>query len=389
MTQPRLLTQTWIRDAFPVLRDVSYLNTGTYGIMPEPALEAYSQLASEFERRGVATDHGFARRAEETRTRLAELIHAAREDITFTRNATDGINLVLAGLDWQPGDEVITTDQEHEAMMHPLLILHQKRGLVIRRVPVSPHEDEFLASLEAARSPRTRLVAVSWVTCETGTRLPGQAIAAWARSHGILTLLDGAQASGAMPVDVQALGCDFYASNGHKWMSAPKGCGFFYCHPAQRQTLHPAHVGAGSLEKVDLESQTASLFSTGQRFEFGTRAWTLYAGWACSLDWFDRVGWEAVYAHIAALSDVAKQQIQARDWLHLLSPLPYAQSSGLVTFSIRDHSASDVRAVLHEKYKIYVRVIPHYNAMRISTAHFNQPEDIDRLIWALEQITTQ
>ena len=97
------------------------------------------------------------------------MLNATPEELSFTRNATDGINLVLAGIDWQPGDEVITTVQEHEAVMHPLLILHQTKGLLIRLVEVSPDAAEMLARLEALRTPRTRLLALSLVTCERHT----------------------------------------------------------------------------------------------------------------------------------------------------------------------------------------------------------------------------
>src|SRR5262249_42483110 len=158
---------------------------------------------------------------------------------------------------------------EHEAMNHPLLYLHQRKGLVVKRVSVSPKAEVMLEQLERALSPRTRLVAMSFVTCETGTRLPGQAISQWAHDHGLLCLLDGAQVSGAMPVNVREVGCDFYASNGHKWLSGPKGTGFFYGRLDALERLSPAHVGAGSLQKVDLDTEEAVPHHSGQRFEFG------------------------------------------------------------------------------------------------------------------------
>src|SRR5712692_9145703 len=297
-----LLDDPKVRAAFPVLKDVVYLNVGTYGIMPEPALADFQAMQAEFERRGVASDHKFGQKVEETRQRIAALIGAAADEIAFTRNATDGINLVLAGIDWQPGDEVITTDEEHEAMNHPLLYLHQRKGLVVKRVQVSPKAEVMTARLEAAFSPKTRLVALSFVTCETGTRLPAQAISQWARAHNVLCLLDGAQVSGAISIDVRQIGCDFYASNGHKWLSGPKGSGFFYGRLESLPALSPAHVGAGSLKHVDLQTEEAVPFDTGQRFEFGTRAWPIQAGLGSSLDWFESLGWENVYRHIAALS---------------------------------------------------------------------------------------
>ena len=102
-----LLTDPRVREAYPVLKDVVYLNVGTYGIMPAPALEAFQAIQGEFEQRGIASNHTCGRKTEETRQRLAALLGVTPEEIAFTRNATDGINLALAGIDWQPGDEVI------------------------------------------------------------------------------------------------------------------------------------------------------------------------------------------------------------------------------------------------------------------------------------------
>ena len=380
------LDESLIRANFPVTNDVVYLNVGTYGVMPEAALIPFQEIQAEFERRGVASDHVFGRKAEEARTRIAALIHADKDEISFTRNATDGINLVLAGLDWQPGDEGITTNEEHEAMMHPLMYLHKQRGLVFHRLEVSPDANNMIDQLEKVVTPKTRLVAMSLVTCESGTRLPAEAISRWAEAHKVLCLFDGAQASGAIPVDVRQIGCDFYASNGHKWLSGPKGTGFFYGKKEKLPLLSPAHVGAGSLQQVDIKNDIAEPFLTGQRFEFGTRAWTLYAGLNASLDWFEELGWEKVYLHIASLSDYMKSRIQENGFLRLITPLSFAESSGLNTFIIEGQNAGDVSTRLRQEFRIYTRVIPHYNAMRISTAHFNTQADIDVLINALKAL---
>jgi L-cysteine/cystine lyase len=381
-----LLPPEKVREAFPVLKEVVYLNVGTYGIMPESALETYQAIQAEFERRGVASDGTFGRKTEEARSRIASLIGATKEEIAFTRNATDGINLALAGIDWQPGDEVITTDQEHEAMIHPLLYLHGTRGIEVKLLEVSPQADVMLDRLEKALSPKTRLVAMSLVSCETGTRLPAQAISRWAAEHGLLTLFDGAQVSGVFPIDVRAIGCDFYASNGHKWLSGPKGTGFFYGKQESLPLLSPAHAGAGSFQRVDIPNRLAEPFTTAQRFEFGTRAWPGQAGLCGSLDWFESLGWKQVYAHIAALSQYLKEAILSRPHLRLLSPFAFDESSGLVAFVINGHVAGDVSKVLREQDRIYTRVIPHYNALRLSTAHFNIPEEIDHLMAAIDRV---
>lgn len=382
---PKLLADERVRQAFPILKEVTYFNTGTYGLMPEPALVEFQTVQAEFERAGVASKGDCFIKTEETRKRLAALIGADGEEITLTRNATDGINLVLAGLDWQPGDEVITTDEEHEAIAHPLLYLQRTKGLRVKWLKTSPQAEIMLERLEEAFNDRTRLIILSYVTCETGTRLPAQEISRWATEHNILCLFDGAQASGAFPVDVRALGLDFYTSNGHKWLCGPKGTGFFYSRKERLAALSPAHVGAGSLERADIASGLAEPFLTGQRFEFGTRAWGLSAGLGASLDWFEGLGWENVYGHIATLSDYFKERILERRYLKLITPRAFETSSGLTSFVVEGNEAGKISTVLREQWRIYVRVVPHYNAIRISTAHFNNREDVDRLMEALAQ----
>jgi L-cysteine/cystine lyase len=381
-----LLDLEHVRAAFPVLDDVVYLNIGTYGIMPTPALEAFQALQAQFEVRGIAHGPAMSEQVESTRKRIATLIGADADEIAFTRNATDGINLVLAGLDWHAGDELIITNEEHEAVNHPSLYLKQTKGIVVKRLPVSPQDEVMLARLNEAVTDRTRLVIMSLVSCETGTRLPAKAISAWAAERGILTLFDGAQVSGALPINVRELGFDYYTSNGHKWLGGPKGTGFFYGRRDRLGALSPAHVGAGSLEKVDLDAQTVEPFATGQRFEFGTRAWPLQGGLGYSLDWFESLGWDNVYGHIHALNDHLKDCIVERPYLKLLSPLAFEASSGLTTFVIEGHQAQAVATQLRERWNIYTRVIPHFNALRLATAHFNSPQDIERIMLALEEI---
>lgn len=375
-----------VRQAFPALQQVNYLNVGTYGLMPEPALAEFNRMQAEFETHGVASTGEAHHTTETTRQRVAAMLGAAPEEIAFTRNATDGINLVLAGIDWQPGDEVITTTEEHEAMMHPLLYLQKSKGIRFKRVEVSEQAAAMLSRLEGAASDRTRLVAMSLVTCESGTRLPAGEISRWAAEHNLLSLFDGAQASGAFPVKVKEIGCDYYASNGHKWLSGPKGTGFFYGRSEKLTCLSPAHVGAGSLEHADVTSGVADLHTSALRFEFGTRAWGLTAGLRASLDWFESLGWENVYAHIAALAKILKECILERPYLQLITPLQSEASAGLTSFTVAGRSAGEISQALRERWHIYVRVVPHYNAIRVSTSHFNNPGDVEQLMEALDAL---
>ena len=385
-TSPTLANHQTVRDAFPALETGVYLNVGTYGIMPAPALTAFLADVEEFERYGIFSTGGVGRKVQETREALAQMLNCESTQIAFTGNATDGINLVLAGMTWQQGDEVIVTDEEHEAINHPLLYLQRSKGVRMRRVQVSPDPDVMLQRCEDVVSDRTRLLAFSQVPCESGTRLPAASMCAWAAERGILSLVDGAQSLGVFPIDTGSLGCDFFTSNGHKWMSGPKGTGVFYASPNRLVELSPAHVGAGSLECADVSTGQADLWPSGRRFEFGTRASALYAGLGYSIAWLENLGWDNVTQYIAGLSSYLKARILERPYLHLLTAVPFEQSSGLTTFVMDDWNAGKLSRELRQRSKVHVRVIPHFNATRIATAHFNNENDVDILIETLDTI---
>jgi selenocysteine lyase/cysteine desulfurase len=191
---------------------------------------------------------------------------------------------------------------------------------------------------------------------------------------------------GVFAVRLKDIGCDFYTGNGHKWLSGPKGTGVFYASPERLLELSPAHVGAGSLEHADVETGQADLWATGRRFEFGTRASTLYAGLGYSIAWMEALGWDKIEAYIAQLSGYLKTKILERSYLHLLTPQPFEQSSGLTTFVMDDWDAGKLSQALMRRNRVRVRVIPHYNAIRISTTYFNNEADVDMLVATLDAL---
>ncbi len=374
-----------VRTQFPALETAPYLNTGTYGIMPQSALKQYLSLIEEAEGMGLLSNRAVNQDAEKVRDRIAALIGADTEEITFTRNATDGINLVLAGKQWSDGDEIITTDEEHEAMLFPLLSLAQRTGVRVKTLPVSTEPESFTGRIADVCTEKTRLIALSCVSCETGTRLPVQAVCSFARKRRIETLIDGAQALGAVPVNVKELGCCYFTSNGHKWLSGPKGTGIFYAEKSFLSTLQPAHVGAGSFSIFERSPLQWEFFSSGKKFEYGTINHAAFLGLGYSLDWLEELGWDNIYRHIKSVGSYLKQKINSLAGFTLLSPEPYIKSSGLVTFSCKG-SAAEVCGILAQNYGLKVRYIPHYDAVRISAAHYLFPKDIDILIDALSRL---
>ncbi len=372
-----------VRADFPALADLTYLNLGTHGLMPEPALQRYLSAVARYEREGYVAHYDLLETRERVRARLAALIGAPPTALVLTGNASDGINLVAAGIAWHPDDEVVISDQEHPAVENPFAYLAARGRLRLRRFSLAVDPQTTLSNLAAALTPRTRLLAVSMVSSQTGTRLPPVEAVALAHTHGVEVLLDAAQALGQFPLDVAALRCDYLVSNGHKWLLGPKGVGLLYIRPDRLEGLTPAHVGAGSLHE---DAPVPTLQPTAARFEYGTRSLPLWAGMDAALDWWQGRDAAALQAHMAALADELKARVAAHPRLRLLSPRPWEHSSALVSFQVADQP--DALALLRALWaqRVIVRAVPERNALRISTGPFNDSDDLDRLFGALERI---
>jgi cysteine desulfurase / selenocysteine lyase len=377
-----------VRAALPALQECTYLNTGTFGLVAEPVAERALAAQRAFDTRGMAAYDQALAWQEEARARVAALFNCRTDEVALNGNATDGVNLVACGLAWKADDEVLISDQEHPAMNVPWYTLARRVGIRVRHFPVARDGDpaKTLAGVAERVTPRTRLIGSSHVSHQTGVRIPAREICALARERGILSLLDGAQAAGVLPIDVQDLGCDFYTSNGHKWLCSPKGIGFFYGRKELLDRMEPAYVGAGSTSYDPAHPRRLALAPGAKRLEYGSRGHALYAGLTAALDYFEDLGWDALHAHQQSVATYLKAQILYRGWpLH--TPLAWERSSGLNTFSIP--GVADVEAIyarLIAEQRIYVQRIVAFGALRVSTAYFTSREDIDRLLGVLDTL---
>ena len=259
-----------IRAGIPALANGIYLNTGTFGPLPTVAADEIRRAYGEVERLGTFSPQVFYEMElqgfEAVRGQVAALLNADAGEITLTRNVTDGINIVLHGLDWQAGDEVILTDQEHPAGSVPWLALAERAGVVLRWLELSLDQDEVVRRFEALLTPRTRLAQISHVSCLTGFRLPVERLCAAARQAGVLTLVDGAHAEGQFSVDFHALGCDFYAACGHKWLLGPQGVGMTAIRRELVETLRPLWLGWDVQQPYDRANRSYQLQIDGGTF---------------------------------------------------------------------------------------------------------------------------
>jgi isopenicillin-N epimerase len=276
--------------------EITYLNHGSFGACPLPVLAAQSELRARLEREPVRfLANELDGRLATARGRLAEFMGAQPDDLAFLPNATTGINTVLRSLEFQPGDEVLSTDHEYNACLNAIRFVAGRSGarLVEARVPF-PVDDPgaVVDAIMGCATERTRLAVISHVTSATALIFPIERVVAALAERGIDTLVDGAHAPGMLPLDIDRLGAAYYAGNAHKWLCAPKGAGFLHVRADRQAGIRPLVISHGA----NAPRHGASLF----RLEFdwlGTADPTPYLALPAALDFMATLlpgGWREV-----------------------------------------------------------------------------------------------
>lgn len=369
-----------IRSAIPALANSIYLNTGTFGPMPTVVADEVRRVYGEVERLGTFSPAVFWQMElegfEAVRRQVAALLHADPAEIALTRNVSDGINIVLHGLDWRPGDQVILTDHEHPSGTVPWLALAERAGVELRWLELVDDADEIVARFERLLTSRTRLAMLSHVSCLTGLRLPVERLCRLARQAGALTLVDGAHAEGQFEVDVQALGCDFYAACGHKWLLGPQGVGMLYVRRELVERLRPIWLGWDVQQSFDRLARSYRLPDTAARFEQSTRAWPLYLAFGKAIEFVEEVGLAAIEARVQGLRRDFLDQLRTTPGVAVLSPLEPALGTGLVTVRVAGWPCDALQQRLWEEQRIITNVIREFDAVRFSLAFFTTEHEL-------------
>ncbi len=228
---------------------VAYLNHGSFGACPKAVLDLQSQLRAELEREPADfMVRTWQSRIDGARTDLAAFLGADPADLAFVPNATSGVNAVLRSLDFRPGDELLTTSHTYVACRKTLDFVARRTGakVVVATTPFPlSREEEVIAAVLAAVTPRTRLALLDHVTSPTALIYPIHALVAELKARGIDTLVDGAHAPGLVALDLDALGAAYYTGNAHKWLCAPKGAAFLHVRRDRQAELHPGTISHG------------------------------------------------------------------------------------------------------------------------------------------------
>lgn len=380
-----------IRSEFPALEKSIYMNTGGSGPMPRAAIDEITNSYSAMQSEGPdmpAVRGPIQERLEQTRETVAGAFGVTPEEIAFVRCVSEGISTIAYGMEWQAGDEVIVTDEEHPSGIMIWLTLAERKGIKVKKLPLVADKDDLLARLDNLITNRTRLLSLSHVTTDTGTRLPVTDISRMAHERGIPVILDGAQSVGQFPVNLQEMDCDFYSCTGHKWLLGGWGTGFLYVKKDWIERLNVSWTGSQA-GTWDRDTDVLEFPNTAHRFEFGGRHDPLYNAMGKAIEFVGSVGLQNIEARTSELADQLKSAIAEIPGATLRSPESREFSTGIVTFSVDGLSGTDLNSQMLERWRILGRPALKQTAMRLSIAFFNSEEEISQVTSAISTLANE
>ncbi len=398
---------TRLRDDFPVLattmhgKKLAFLDTGASAQKPRQVIEAMDRVLkggySNIHRGLYEISQNLTSQYEEVREKAAKFLNAESDkEIIFTRNSTEGINLVAQS--WgrnflQAGDEIIITAMEHHANIVPWQLLRDQIGVEIKVVPIDERGVLDLEVFESLLSKRTKLVALTHISNALGTINPVREITAKAKAYNseIKVLLDGSQAVVHGAVDVRDIGCDFYVFTGHK-LYGPTGIGVLYGRYDVLDTMPPYQGGGDMIERVTFEKTTYK--EPPFRFEAGTPAIVEVVGLGAAIEYVQAAGAQNIAAHEAALLAYGTQALENIEGLKIHGTAP--DKAGIISFTIEGIHPSDIGMVL-DQCGVAVRTGHHCcmplmdvlgvdATVRASLGLYSSKSDIDQLVAGLQKV---
>jgi len=393
-----------VRADFPILsrevhnKPLVYLDNGASAQKPQSVIDAITNgYAHEYANvhRGLhflsnlATD-----KYEAVRGKVQRFLNAGHEDeILFNSGTTEGINLVSyawAAPRFQPGDEIILSVMEHHANIVPWHFLRERQGVVLKWVEPDLNGDLDPEKVLAAITDKTRLIAITQMSNVLGSVVDVKTICHAARERGIATLVDGSQAAVHMPIDVQDIGCDFYAITGHK-LYGPSGSGALYARRERQREMIPFMGGGDMIRDVGRES--VSYNDPPHKFEAGTPGIVQTIGFGAALDYLETLGMAEIAAHEKALKSYAEQQLSGLNWLNIQGQS--ATKGAIFSFTLKGAAHPHDISTIVDQRGIAVRAGHHCAqplmaflgvtaTCRASFGLYNTKAEVDALVSALE-----
>src|SRR5579859_143148 len=379
-----------LRAQFLLDPDVAFLNHGSFGACPRPVFDRYQAWQRELEFRPIEF---LGRRVRgllaEARGRLADYLGTGHDDVVYVSNVTTALNIVARSLPLEPGDEVLTTNHEYGALNRTWTFVSEYRQtrVVVQKLPV-PMSDpqEVVEAVWAGVTPRTKVLFISHITSPTAVTLPIEPLIARARAAGIWTVIDGAHAPGHIPLDLSAMGVDFYGGNCHKWLSAPKGAGFLYVRPELQHLIEPVVVSWGWRP----EDPSVSVY-VDQIERQATHDPAAYLSVPAVIDFQAEHDWPRVRLECHELVRLARQQMTRLTGVQPLVDDDPRWFSQMGTLPLPPCDTAELKRRLYDEYHVEIPATRwgETPCLRVSVQGYNTRADIERLIAAVAELLPQ
>ena len=398
---PRLEDWTSIREQFNLSRDYIHLALLYLASHPKPVRDAIERHRQGFDLDPVGYHHENSQKEElGAREAAARYFHVRPDEVALTDSTTMGLGLVYGAFVLKPGQEILSTAHDHYSTQESLRWRAERTGATVRRIKLyetldSVSEDEIVGSVVKALTPKTRLVAVTWVHSSTGLKLPVRKIAdALAEANAkrdegdkVLLSVDGVHAVGVEKDSVADLHCDFLIAGCHKWLFGPRGTGIIWASPAAWKAVQPVIPPFSKAYERWMQGvlpndvPRSQLVAPGGFHSFEHR-WALRQ----AFEFHEQIGRERITTHIHELNRHCKEELRKMPHVTLHTPMAESLSSGLVCFEVKDMPAADVIKRLGEK-KIIASVTPYATKYaRFATALLNTPSDVDTALGAVRAL---
>lgn len=379
-----------LRADMPATERCVYLQTGAKGPVSRTVWRALCDAEWLAAAEGPTAPAGKApllEACEAARTALSRLLNISARQLCWSSSTSTAIRTVMHSLRPVAGDMLIRSDIEHVSIRALCAGLRDACNLTVEIIDTAQPGTDFLAGLEAAlhkpvRNPAARrILLLSHVSCIDGRRLPVEQAVQLTREVGGISLIDGAQAVGQLPVDLQRIDADFYVASGHKWLLGPAGVGYIHVHPNQLDTFNPFWLP--DAQRVDVDA--AKRGETGS-FNYSGRV-ALHA----AIRQASAIGIDGIASHIAILAQRLREGLHELPDVAILGPNDPSQTTGLIGFTLANHDADALRRLvdrLYEQHNIVIKYQPEQTALRVSLAAFNTAEEVDLLLSALRDLLT-
>jgi L-cysteine/cystine lyase len=377
------------REQFPALGNKIYFNYGGQGPMSQRVLDTISQAQTHIQNIGpFSTEVGnwINHETQATREAIASELNVPAQTITFTENVTVGCNIGLWGIDWRAGDHILLSDCEHPGVIATTQEIARRFAVEVSVCPLKAtlNQGDPVEAIAQHLRPNTRLVIISHVLWNTGQVLPLDKIVEVCRNNNSLLLVDAAQSVGALPLNLTALGVDFYAFTGHKWLCGPAGVGGLYVRPEARDSLNPTFIGLRGVI-VNSEAKPVNWHPDGRRYEVATSGFPLYAGLKEAIAVHNQWGTaQERYQQILHNSQYLWQSLAALPDIKCLRTSP--PDSGIVSFQLTNQPQANLKLVQFlESQKILLRTIADPICIRASVHYLTLESESDQLVEAIQR----